>query len=175
MAYYAIITFFIVITVTASYSCIKLFFPVSSIGSFAELFTAIIALLAFIIAFLEYSSSKDMKEVQILSEYNKRFSEDPNIVKVTQYLNYIDVDGSINNPHRCIPSNYEVEIFMRFFEELELQISYGRLNEEDVLNLFIYYAKKISENNELRNHLGITDYDENWELFKRITDRKNTK
>ena len=57
---------------------------------------------------------------------------------------------------------------MRFIEELELQIHYGRLNEKDVSDIFLYYAKIINEKGELRRHLGVTDYEENWNRYKRL-------
>ena len=71
----------------------------------------------------------------------------------------------MNNPFREKPSNYEVEMFMRFVEELELQIHYGRLNKKDVSDLFVYYAKMIDEKAELRRLLGVTDYEKNWNRY----------
>ena len=180
IVYYSIIIFFIIITIVACSCSIKLFYPKLELGSCAEILTAIIALFASIITYNEYMSTKDTKQAQVLSEYNKRYSEDPNIVKVVKYLNYIHENGTINNPHREKPSNYEVEMFMRFFEELELQIQKKRLSEKDVCNLFTYYAHFLSltENKELREFLGITedDYKNNWEGFIKIADcHKNNK
>ena len=159
----------------ASYCCLKMFHPKLDIGSYSELATALIALFAFIITLSEYQSSKDAKQAQVLSEYNKRYSEDPNIIKVVEYLNSICEDGNINNPIRTVPSNYEVEMFMRFFEEIELQIQYGRMEEKDVLDLFVYYAAMLgnTKNQDLRNSLGITekDYNEHWGGFKNIVNK----
>lgn len=149
----------------ASYCFFKMFFPKLDLGNYSELITALTALFAFIIALLEYHSLKDTKQAQVLSEYNRRYSEDPNIIKVVKYLNYIDTDGTMNNPFREKPSNYEVEMFMRFVEELELQIHYGRLNKKDVSDLFVYYAKMIDEKAELRRLLGVTDYEKNWNRY----------
>ena len=174
IAYYSIIALFIAITLIATYCSLKLFCPYLDIGSYAEFLTALVALFAFIVTLLEYLSSKDAKQAQVLSEYNKRYTEDPNIIKVVKYLNYIDKDGNINNPNRDIPSNYEVEMFMRFFEEIELQIRTGRLDDKDVNNLFVYYAYKLgkTDNQALRNSLGVTedDYEKNWDGFKRIVE-----
>lgn len=172
MAYYTIIVFFIVIILIASYCSLKMFYPQFDIGNYAEILTALIASFAFVITLLEYLSSKDAKQAQVLSEYNKRFTEDPNIINVVKYLNYIDEKGDINNPFRSRPSNYEVEMFMRFFEEIELQIRHGRMDSNDVNNLFVYYAYMLgkTENQALRNSLGVTekDYSENWAGFKTI-------
>ena len=122
IVYYSIIIFFVFIAIVACSCSIKLFYPKLELGSCAEILTAVIALLASIVTYNEYISVKDSKQAQVLSEYNKRYSEDPNIVAVVQYLNYIDTDGMANNPVRRKPSNYEVEMFMRFFEELCLQL-----------------------------------------------------
>lgn len=175
IACYSIIVFFVVITVIAGYCCLRMFYPKLDIGSYSELIAALTALFAFIIALLEYKSSKDAKQAQVLSEYNKRYSEDPNITKVVKYLNYKAEGGGINNPIRAVPSNYEVEMFMRFFEEIELQIRYGRLDEEDVLNLFVYYANMLGDtkNKDLRISLGVSekDYKEHWDGFKSIINK----
>lgn len=172
IAYCSIIIVFIVIIIVACSCILKLFYPQLELGSYAEIFTAIIALFASIVTYNEYMSTKDIRQAQVLSEYNKRYSEDPNIVKVVKYLNYIDTDGTKNNPPQKKPSNYEVEMFMRFFEELELQIQCGRLNEKDVIDLFIYYAKKIDKNKDLREFLGITDYNENWKRYINLMNKK---
>ena len=151
--------------------CAQLLYPNEKIGDYASVITAIISLLAFIVAWMEYNSRLDSMKAQVFSEYNKRYSEDPNIVKVVKFLNYIDTDGTLNNPPRGKPSNYEVEMFMRFFEELELQIQYGRLNEKDVLETFVYYANKLHENENLRSFLGVTDYNKNWSRFNNLMKR----
>jgi hypothetical protein len=62
---------------------------------------------------------------------------------------------------------------MRFFEELELQICCGRLNEKDVLDLFVYYAKKMDDE-QLRTNLGVTDYEINWCRFLSLLKRDKT-
>ena len=170
--YYAIIALFVIISIMAGLCCAQLLYPNERIGDYANVITAIVSLFAFIVAWTEYHSRLDSMKAQVFSEYNKRFSEDPYIVKVVKYLNYIDLDGTLNNPHQEIPSNYDVEMFMRFFEELELQIQYGRLNEKDVLDLFVYYAKIIDENEELRKHLGVTDYETNWRTYIKLMNRK---
>ncbi len=173
MAYFAIIVFFVIIILLAGYCCMKLFYPEVFVGDYAEFVTAIVALLAFIITIYEYNMRKDAKQAQVLSEYNKRYTEDPNVVKVVKYLCYTDKDGKINNPKPEKPSNYEVEMFMRFFEELELQIRCYRIEEKAVYDLFVYYANKLNDSKELRDSLGVTDYNENWGGFKEITRKYN--
>ena len=64
-------------------------------------------------------------------------------------------------------------MFMRFFEELQLQIRCNRIEEKAVYDLFVYYANKLDDSIELRDFLGVTDYDENWDGFKEITRKYN--
>lgn len=161
-----------IIIVISGLCILKLLYPSISIESYAESITAITALCAFAITCKEYFSIKDSKKAQVFSEYNKRYSEDSNIVKVVQYLNAIDKDGCINNPSRSKPSNYEVEMFMRFFEELDLQIRYKRLEEKDVFDLFCYYADKLNQDSILSS-LGVTDINENWDDFCNLIKRYN--
>lgn len=154
-----------------SLCCAHLLYPKERIGDYASIITAIVSLFAFIIAWMEYHSRVDSMKAQVFSEYNKRYSEDPNIVKVVKYLNYIDLGGTLNNPPREMPSNYDVEMFMRFFEEIELQIQYDRLDEKDVLELFVYYANKLNKNEELRKQLGVIDYEKNWRKYISLMNR----
>lgn len=171
LSYTTIIVFFLMINVITIICIARMLYSNCNIGSLSEFVTAFATVLALIIACNEYFEHKDKKQAAILSEYNQRYSTDPNIIKVVQYLNYMDNGGKINNPIRVRPSNYEVEMFMRFFEELGLQIECGRLKQEDVEDLFLYYAKKLNENSDLRILLGIDedDYKNYWTRFKKIT------
>lgn len=161
------------------------------IGNFSEFVSACVATLALAIAMFEYVAYKDKVNGQVLSEYNKRYSQDPNIVKVVKYLNSIeDVENvrafpSSHIPTKeAVPTNYEVEMFMRFFEEIQLQIEKGRLKYDDVDHLFLYYARKIDEDITLREKLGITEKEYalmiggkgndkcSWQLFHRLISKK---
>ena len=157
----------------AGFCIAKLFYPEIGLGNYSEFATAVIAICAFIITCLEYFSHKDSNKAKVFSEYNQRYSTDPNIVNVVKYLNSYNPAEAQNQPQHALPSNYEVEMFMRFIEELDLQIEYNRLKEEDVFDLFIYYAKVIGGDERLRNLLGVTDYPENWKRFENIVDRYN--
>lgn len=181
-AYYAIMVLLVLLAVFLVYCSIKTLFPAFEMGSYGEVVTAIAAVFALVVGYHEYCLKKDINMAKVLSEYNNRYSNDCNIVKVVKYLNYRNEGGKNNNFPAAKPSNYEVEMFMRFFEELEVQIKAGRLKEEDVFNLFTYYAAKIHSDANLRNELGINDYGEgnedeniendeqetNWDGYKRL-------
>ena len=65
---------------------------------------------------------------------------------------------------------YEKEMFMRFFEELYLQIKAGHLNREDVYHLFAYYALKYNKYLDFRKN--IEDYKSKEELPANEKDAK---
>lgn len=94
--------------------------------------------LAFIItavlAVIQFSMYKKQEKTQLLLKYNERYSHDKNIEIVVRYmLNY-----NMNEEYNPYP--YPLEMFMRFFEELEVQITEDKLKTQEVENLFAYYA-----------------------------------
>ena len=108
------------------------------------LFTCIqtlIAVLAAIIAFLEYRKHVEQNRYAVLSEYNSRYCNDKNIEVVVKYLIwFLEGHGSKNETEPKKPTIYEKEMFMRFFEELQLQIENDRIGEGKVEDFFAYYA-----------------------------------
>ncbi len=139
-----------------------------SISDYANSITAITAVFAFVWAIKEYDLHKEALKAKVLSEYNKRYSEDPNIVKVVKYLqDYKNIDSYI-----CPKlTKHEVQMFMRFFEELEIQIIHRRIDEEDVFELFTYYASILNKNSEIIIFLGIKYNNVYWSNYKNLVDR----
>ena len=69
------------------------------------------------------------------------------------------------------PSTHDAEMFMRFFEEMQIQIDKNRLEKEQVFDLFAYYAMVFDANKRIRENLGIKDYDKDewlWSKFKKF-------
>lgn len=107
---------------------------------------------------------------KLLSEYCARFSTDPSIRKVVEWLIAIsDIDKndvitrfypekSKDDKGNSIekPSLYEKERFMRFFVELNIQIKNKQLNERDVNELFSFYAMMFSKVEHVDN--DVFDY-----------------
>ena len=146
--YVSIICFLVILTVYLIY-CIK---QCVNLSVLADVVTAIITLFAFVWATKEYDLHKETLKAKVLSEYNKRYTEDPNIVRVVRCLqNYRD-----SNSYQCYKlTKQEIQMFMRFFEELKVQINHGRIDEEDVFELFTYYASYLNEKREIIDSLGI--------------------
>ena len=120
-----------------------------------------------ITAAVTYSShSRDVK-MRTLADYNKRFSESYFIKDIT-----LDMINTINSAEHeycmvrfskyCMKYEYELELFYRFFEELELNIEKGILKRKDVYNLFAYYAMYGIESPIFKP----SEYPENWILLK---------
>ena len=146
----------------------RLLNPEFSISDYANSITAITAVFAFVWAIKEYDLHKETLKAKVLSEYNKRYSEDSNIVKVVKYLQ----DYKKSNSYICPKlTKHEVQMFMRFFEELEIQIIHGRIDEEDVFELFSYYANDLNNKSEIITSLGIIYNNVYWSNYRNLVDR----
>lgn len=122
-------------------------------------------------AVVEYHNHKKEHRIRLLGEYNHRYSTDKNVQKIVTWMlkvAIVDDDGEIigADPSKCHckPDVNAKEMFMRFFEELYLQIENKSIDEEQACQLFSYYAIKFDEIKEFR--LDITDYQSGDELEK---------
>lgn len=122
-------------------------------------FTAVATSVGVIYAIIEYRAHKKREKTATLLKYNERYANDPVIQKVANYLLWRS-DGSPylkRLPFNCKkqidttlyegeseeqikPTKYQVELFMRFYEELQTAINLELLDMKDVKNLFAYYA-----------------------------------
>ena len=127
----------------------------------------------------EYGNHKREMQTNLLCQYNQRYSADQNIKKVIEWMlktAHLDKKGEIDKVNLlkslCSPSINTKEMFMRFFEELQLQIEEKNLNAKDVYELFSYYAIKFDEFNEY--HKDITDYTPIKEVYKMAEDQRKS-
>ena len=110
------------------------------VGNVADNILACFAMLSFVIALMEYVDYKKKVRATTFTEYNKRYTEDENVIAVTKYLICI-LENHQQAPNLAEePSIYQKEMFLRFFEELDYQMQNGRLKKDDVLDFFAYYA-----------------------------------
>ena len=134
-----------------------------------DIIMAIFAAITLICTFTEYRYHRKREKANVLGQYNERYSKDEHVNKVVDYIiRYMD-----NNVVNQLPSVHDVEMFLRFFEEMEIQIKENRMDENHVHTLFSYYAIKMADNINIRNNLGLIDYDNsnNWNEFKSFVDR----
>lgn len=104
----------------------------TSVSALVAVLSLGVALIAVWYTNKEYKRAVRNKQSEVLAQYNERYSTNEQIRKVVEYM-------TSNNPEVEKPTVYDKEMFLRFFEELELMIERGYLDLEDVRNLFSYY------------------------------------
>ena len=67
------------------------------------------------------------------------------------------------------PDDHEVEMFMRFFEELELLIVSKAIDEKIVSYMFYYYLHTFEKYKDQWQNVGYEDKE--WNLFHEFMDR----
>lgn len=158
---------------------------------------AVSTTLTLIVAYFEYCGHKQRERAATFSEYNKRYSEDENIKAVTKYLicflehhekyeedtttgnNDRNKDltqdakkPAINKNYAEVPSVYQKEMFLRFFEEIEFQMRQGRLTKNEVTDFFAYYAVAAAMDEEFLKDtdLGKKNY-KVWQNYRNFVKR----
>lgn len=96
----------------------------------------LIALVTVWQAWLAYNSHKDTEHNKLLSQLNKRYENNDTMQAVVKYLRDKEPIGDK-------PSLYQVEVFLRFFEELGLYMRTGSIKARDVDTFFGYYLKQL--------------------------------
>lgn len=124
-----------------------------NLGSFAEWCTFLITAIGLMSAGCEYDNHKKEMRTQLLLEYNKRYMEDSAVRKV---VDYIVNPQQTKSEDKKIPTLFEKELFMRFFEELYLLIDDKQLPVDKVHYMFAYYVLEFDKNYNLRE--DVKDY-----------------
>ena len=101
-----------------------------------DLLILIVALAAFILSLFELHSYKQKETNKLLSQLNKRYLESNDLQTVVKYLREI-------NPDDIEPSEYQIELFLRFFEELNVYLRHGNLKPDDVKTFFNFYFDRL--------------------------------
>ena len=137
-----ILTLFICILLASCYCILHLFYPLICIGSFSDILSALVSLGTLIVAGYsawyaqkEYNKHLEEERTKLLCEYNHRYSTDKYVECVIEWMLQIAImseDGNIKGVNRQIknspPNIHQKEMFMRFFEELQLQIISDTIN-----------------------------------------------
>lgn len=158
---------------------------------------AVCAILSLLVAWYEYDEHKKRERAATFSEYNKRYSEDESIKAVTKYLisflehhekyegnattgntdSNKDITQDANKPvisknYAEMPSIYQKEMFLRFFEEIEFQMRQGRLTKNEVTDFFAYYAVAAAMDEEFLKDtdLGKKNY-KVWQNYRNFVKR----
>ena len=141
--------------------------------AYASLSAVIVSLVAFMLNYTESERKEKTDCNNILCHYSERYSTDANIKRVVSWmLRNMNDNGSLKiDRYRTTigePNLYQKEMFMRFFEEVKVQMDNGKLSHKDVKRLFSYYALKFNDYHFFRK--GIVDYktSEDWEDFRQF-------
>lgn len=73
------------------------------------------------------------KQCEVFAQYNERYENSEYIQKVVKYCTF-----KTDNPKE-VPIVHDKEMFLRFFEELDLMIQEDYISKEQVGNYFSYY------------------------------------
>jgi hypothetical protein len=109
---------------------------ITNLSTIADCILAVMAIIAGIVSLIEYSSHKKKENNKLFSQLNKRYEKNRNIQTVVRYLR--DKEASDKEP--CL---YQLEIFLRFFEELGLYMETKSINKARVNNFFGYYLRQL--------------------------------
>ena len=112
----------------------------SIIQCVAESVSALVAFLALVVAIItawfawrEYKRMVRHKQCEVFAQYNERYENSEYIQKVVKYCTF-----KTDNPKE-VPTVHDKEMFLRFFEELDLMIQEDYISKEQVGNYFSYY------------------------------------
>lgn len=128
----------------------------------------IVSSIALVYAIREFEHHKNNDRTVLLCQYLHRYATDENIKNVLDYINntaLFDADDNIIGVNDEIFSNYqnpptlrEKEMFMHFFEEVQMLINSKIIKGEDAIDLLGYYCGVFHKIKEY--HQDITDYDD---------------
>ena len=145
----------------------------SSIQAIAVIGALVVSLLALVYAKKEYDHHKKSEQTSLLCQYLNRYVNSETIQKVTEYIietalldekeNIIGFDNS-KKPQDA-PSIREKELFMHFFEEIQLHIDNNMIDANVAKELLGYYAGIFHKYEGF--HQGISDYENEkyWRLY----------
>ena len=95
----------------------------------------IVVIAAFVISMKELSSHKTKEDNKLLSELNNRYINNQDIQTVVMYLRETE-------PSSTLPNAYQIDLFLRFFEELGVYLANKSIKKNDVGNFFNFYLRQ---------------------------------
>lgn len=135
-------------------------------GSIADWSTAFLTLCALGLSICEYRKYKKRARVNNLTQLSVRYTTDPEISYVVKYLERVEDE---NEKTMGIPNIHQLEMYMRFFEEICCLVKSKALRRNIVYYMFGHYVIVFADNKEKwPSELG---YDKGyWQLFREFVD-----
>lgn len=136
------------------------------LGSIADCATALFAICAFILSIIEYRKYKKRERVNLLMQMSKKYTTDSAIKTVLSYLEALE---NKREKTLALPNIHQLEMFMRFFEELCCLVKSKALRVNIVYYMFGHYVIIFDDNKEIWPHE--LEYEKGyWKLFRNFVE-----
>ena len=118
----------------------------TAISACAAIASALIAGFALCFAYKEYGLHKKREEADVVSKFNERYDTDERIAGVVKMLMKYEEEKSKNSDGQSFKlilaegNAFDRELFLRFFEELQVSMESGSINKDTACYMFAYYA-----------------------------------
>ena len=106
------------------------------IEAIAAALAVVVAVIALCYTKREYDEAKDTARHKLFSQLDRRYERNDNIQTVVKYLRE-------KEPIGAEPDMYQLEVFLRFFEELGLYMETNSLNPDEVNRFFGFYLHQL--------------------------------
>lgn len=104
--------------------------------NYYDLVKILIAVITILLSYIQLRLYKRKENDKLLSQLNERYLENKDMQAVVKYLRDID-------PTDEEPSAYQVELLLRFFEELYVYMRHDGLEPDDVITFFNFYFDRL--------------------------------
>lgn len=147
-----------------------------SIKEICSLIGAFTALITVLVTLCKYEEHIERDRIRYLLDFGNKYTSDPKIVEVINFLEGLEDDEMykkecmVNNTYNetALPI-HNIEMFMRFIEELELLIRSGAISGSAALNLFGYYTTILDKYHKRWPNLK---YEEKyWNIYRAFVDK----
>lgn len=119
----------------------------TSVSAIVASLSLVVTIITVIIAYREYKKIRKKEKCDILTKYNERYTNDPSI--------RIVIDSYLDKKTEKRPTVNEKELFLRFFEELEVMIIEDYISEKHVHDFFSYYFLVLWDDDDFWNQAMI--------------------
>lgn len=100
-------------------------------------FSFVIATISLSFAYKEYRKRLKFEQCDVIMRYNERYENSESIKRVVDFLTKKYKGEEVETEK--LPSIYDKEIFLRFFEELNYMIDCGYLEKDIIADTFAFY------------------------------------
>ena len=151
-------------------------FFLDTLKIYNEAISIIMAMVTLCFSCYQYMKHKKRNRVEILCKFNERYQTEESIVNVTKFLEEIEDNELDQSNKKTLPSIHELEMYMRFYEELYFLIQAGSIKKKMAYYMFGHYVILFDDNKDkLPENLNYND--SYWVVFRTLVEimRKSKK